>query len=188
MKPSLGCHLLLSCAAICVAACDPNVVIGARWTLEEGMAGEAGTPAESWCATAPWRGNDPVLFSGEHGSDIAAGNYLVTYVSGAQIHDNRIGYEVTDYYFGDGGLHAGHHIFSGDSPETGATSLWLDEEGIVASGGTIAEVEAGNRGHSWPLEHAGGELFVTLYDDVFNDNSGPGTRFCIAAVPVSPER
>lgn len=70
--------------------------------------------------------------------------------------------------------------FSGESPETGATSLWLDQEGIVGFGGTIAEIEATNRGHTWPLEHAGGELYITLYDD-YRDNVGPGSRFCIAA-------
>ena len=101
--------------------------------------------------------------------------------TGALIHDPDIGYEVTDWYYGKNMLHAGHHVFSGDSPETGATSLWLDENGIVGSGGSIAEVEAANRGHTWPLQHAGGELFVTLYDDDYGDNVGPGSRFCITA-------
>ena len=61
--------------------------------------------------------------------------------------------------------------------------LWLDENGIAGSGGTIAEVEDANRGHTWPLEHAGGEVRITLYDDDYHDNVGPGSRFCITPAP-----
>jgi hypothetical protein len=193
--------LILSGAATLVAACDPNVVIGVKWSVGDGgtetvvggapAAGDGGTPsaggaapADEWCATSPWL-NTPVQFTGDHGNVIPPGSYLITYVSGAQIHEVAFGYEVTAHYYGKNALEAGHHIFSGSSPETGATSLWLDEKGIVIVGpsGTIAQVEAANRGHTWPLTHAGGELFVTLYDDDYRDNSGPGSRFCIAAAP-----
>jgi hypothetical protein len=47
----------------------------------------------------------------------------------------------------------------------------------------IAQVERANRGHTWPFEHAGGELEITLYDDDYHDNSGPGSRFCIVPKP-----
>ena len=214
-------------------ACDPNVVIGAKWVGDDGGlgalagsaattsggaatagatsggagggtsagteavgasasdsgapgAGAAGAPAsvEQWCATAPWV-NKPVQFTGESGNAIPAGNYVITYESGAQIHDLEIGYEVTGHYFGKNMIEAGHHLYSGDSPETGLTSLWLDDQGLVVLGATasVAEVENANRGHSWPLVHAGGELFITLYDDDYHDNSGPGSRLCIAAAP-----
>jgi len=200
-------------------ACDPNVVIGAKWNLgaaggqvsvagspsggvgasgNGGHAagtsgdGEGGTSAvapdtggaggaasmDEWCATAPWV-NAPEKFIGDNGSVIPAGSYLLVYMSGAQIHDVDIGYEVTRHYTPKNGIEAGHHLFSGESPETGATSVWLDEIGIVGAGGTIAQVESANRGHTWPFEHAGGELEITLYDDDYHDNSGPGSRFCI---------
>jgi len=215
-----------------LAACDPNVLIGAKWGAEEGgLGGQAGVagvlggsgggggggaaggggasggteiagggmaagaagapsagaggeaPVAEWCATAPVL-NTPVTFTGESGNVIPAGSYLITYVSGAQIHDPDIGYEVTDFYTGKNGLAAGHHVFSGDSPETGDTSLRLDEEGIVGSGGSIAEVEDANRGHTWPLMHsAEGELRITLYDDDYHDNVGPGSRFCVVPAP-----
>jgi hypothetical protein len=228
VSPNFHRFLILGGAAALAAACDPNVVIGAKWRVGEAgpdaqvgsesqagsaglsgsggagggrggaeavvagaaqagdggttSAGAGGAPSSEpeWCATAPWL-DEPTQFTSDDGNIIPQGSYLITYVSGAQIHDLDIGYEVTDYYFGEGGLEAGHHVFSGDSPETGATSLWLDEIGIVRSGGTIAEVEAANRGHSWPLMHAGGELYVTLYDDDYRDNSGPGTRLCVTA-------
>jgi len=111
-----------------------------------------------------------------------AGSYIITYVSGAQIHDVDTGYEVTGHYFGKNMIQAGHHLFTGDSPETGATSLWLDGTGLT-SGGSIADVELANHGHTWPLQHTGGELRITLYDDDYHDNSGPGSRLCIAAAP-----
>jgi hypothetical protein len=133
---------------------------------------------QQWCATAPVV-NEPVMFDGESGSVIPADSYLITYVSGAQIHDLDIGYEVTDWYYGKNMLEAGHHVFSGVAPGQGSTDVWLDEEGIVGSGGSIAEVEAANRGHTWSFEHAGGELRITLFDDDYHDNSGPGSRFCI---------
>ncbi len=218
MYPRLQRLLILTGVPALLAACDPNVVIGAKWRLEQpavaggagsgvmaggagavaaggteavaagtsgaseagsaGAGGEAGA-TEQWCATSPWvKGSAP--FTGDSGNVIAAGSYLIKYVSGAQIHDLDIGYEVTDWYYGKSGLEAGHHVYSGESPATGATSLWLDETGIV-SGGSIEEVEAANRGHTWPLEHAGGELFITLYDDDYGDNSGPGVRFCVTA-------
>lgn len=232
MYPRLKYVLFLSGAAALAAACDPNVVIGAKWRVDRGDdagpggqagsggsdggtvsggggtepevalagasgaadggaagAGAGGAPAlgDEWCATAPWV-NSPVQFTSDTGNDdgdvIPAGSYWVTYVSGAQIHDLDIGYGVTRHYYGENGIKAGHHIFSGDSPETGATSLWLDDSGITGWGGTIAEVEEANRGHTWPLEHAGGELYITLYDDYYGDNSGPGSRFCI--VPATP--
>lgn len=223
--PNLERFLLFSALTVVPSACDPNVVIGAKWNLTEGAAGgqvgaagsvsgggvgsggsaaepvagtsgddEGGTSGigpdtgsagaggapsmDEWCATAPWV-NAPEKFIGDPGSVIPAGSYLLVYVSGAQIHDVDIGYEVTRHYTGKNGIEAGHHLFSGESPETGATSVWLDEVGIVGAGGTIAEVERANRGHTWPFEHAGGELEITLYDDDYHDNSGPGSRFCI---------
>jgi hypothetical protein len=186
--------------AALAAACDANVVIGARLSLTEGgSAGQvssAGTESgggfggagnaggapsqEQWCATSPWDGTS-AKFDGDSGSVIPAGTYVIAYLSGAQVHDPDIGYEVTRHYYGSNGLPAGHHVFSGENPETGATSLWLDELGIVGAGGTIDQVEAANRGHTWPLRHAGGELRVVLYDDDYHDNQGPGTRLCIAA-------
>ena len=196
------------------AACDPNVVIGAKWSLTEGGAsagpvgtagagasaggsggealagmsgdgGAGGAPSvDEWCATAPWV-NEPVKFIGDSGAIIPVGSYLLRYVSGAQIHDVDLGYEVTRHYYPKTGIEAGHHLFSGESPETGATSLWLDEVGLVSTspGATIAQVERANRGHTWPFEHAGGELQITLYDDDYHDNSGPGSRFCIVPKP-----
>lgn len=209
-----------------VAACDPNVLIGERWNVVAGAAGQvsvagttavggggssAGTEASvagtteagdaavagaagvtgeagaggapavepEWCATAPWT-NSPVTFTSDVGNVIPAGNYVVTYKGGAQIHDGSIGYEVTDHYVvSKTGMPAGHHIFSGTSPETGATHLWLDDTGLVF-GGTIAHIEATNFEHTWPLEHHGGELAITLYDDIYDDNLGPGTKFCIS--------
>ena len=220
--------LILSGTAALMAACDPNVVIGAKLSLGQAglggdpssggtvsaggggigavagtggteiviaggpAAGDGGAPSagaggappvvEEWCATAPWL-NTPVQFTGDSGNILAAGSYVISYVSGAQIHDLDLGYEVTGHYFTKTVPEAGHHIFSGESPETGATSLWLDDVGLVGFGasGTVTEVEEANRGHTWPLEHAGGELYVTLYDDDFRDNSGPGSRFCVAA-------
>jgi hypothetical protein len=220
--------LILSGAAMLVAACDPNVLIGAKWNVDGGGLGgqagsggvvspsagtsvgaaggggtetvtagvpgsnDGGTPSagaggappqpDEWCATSPWL-NTPVQFSGDNGNFIPAGSYLVTYVSGAQIHQVVIGFEVTGHYYGVNMLEAGHHIFSGDSPATGATSLWLDDKGltIIGPSGTIAQVEEANRGHTWPLQHAGGELSITLLDDDYRDNSGPGSRFCITA-------
>jgi hypothetical protein len=213
-------RILILSATTLVVACDPNVVIGARWGVAEegglsgagsggvpsggagslsggagtgaggsemviagaGEGGAAGAPVAlpQWCATAPWV-NTPVRFVGDGDSVVPAGNYVITYVSGAQIHDRDIGYEVTRHYYAPGPIEAGHHVFSGESPESASTKLWLDQVGILAYGGTIAEVEAANRGHTWPLEHAGGELFITLYDDDYHDNLGPGSRFCISA-------
>lgn len=210
-----------------IAACDPNVLIGERWNVVAGAAGQAnaagtsavggggssaGTEASvagsgeagdaavagalgaggeagaggvsgvepEWCATAPWM-NSPVAFTNDVvGNVIPAGSYVVTYKGGAQIHDGSIGYEVTDHYVvGKTGMAAGHHIFSGTSPETGSTHLWLDDTGLVF-GGTIAHIEATNFEHTWPLEHHGGELAITLYDDVYEDNFGPGSKFCIS--------
>ena len=146
-------------------------------------AGAAGAPpVDEWCVTAPWQ-KPPAQFTGDAGNEIPAGDYVITYVSGGQIHDLDIGYEVTSNYFGMNALKAGHHIYNGESPESSPTSLWLDETGLV-HGGTLAAVEAANRGHTWPLKHTGGELFITLYDDDYHDNVGPGSRFCVtAAVP-----
>jgi hypothetical protein len=149
-------------------------------------AGNAGAPPEPlvWCAVAPWQ-EESATFTGESGTLLPAGKYLVRYEGGAQIHDRSLGYEVTDHYYGKGSIEAGHHIYSGESPETGDTSLWLIDEGLVG-GATIADVEAANRGYTWPLEHAGGELHVTLYDDYLGDNAGPGTQLCITPV-ADPE-
>ena len=202
-------------AATLVAACDPNVVIGARWGLDQGGSGgqgAAGAPVGAgagtggaaggsetmsgasgaadggtagaaavveWCATAPWQ-NTPAQFGGDSGKVIPAGDYLITYMFGALIHDLDIGYEVTSHYYGKNGLQAGHHVYNGESPESSPTSLWLDQNGLV-HGGTLAEVENANRGHTWPLKHSGGELFIALYDDDYHDNVGPGSRFCITA-------
>lgn len=159
-----------------------NAVSGGG-SVSGGASGAGGAPdvTEAWCATSPWLDVPAATFSGDSGTVIPAGSYVLTYVSGAQIHDAAIGYEVTRHYYAKGGLEAGHHLFSGDSPETGATSQWLDQIGIVAYGGTIEEVEAANRGHTWPLQHAGGELHITLYDDDYHDNSGPGSHFCLTA-------
>lgn len=214
--------------AALAAACDPNVVIGARLHLAEagagaqvamagstsdsgsggatagsgaaggsagnespaaGAAGEGGMPSAGaggapgvagWCATSPVDGK-AATFASDDGTVIPAGSYSITYVSGAQIHDADIGYEVTRHYYADG-LEAGHHVYSGDSPKPG-TSIWLDEVGVGGAGGTIAEIEALNYGHSWPYEHAGGELRVVLIDDDYRDNKGPGTRFCVIHAP-----
>jgi hypothetical protein len=145
-----------------------------------GAAGAAGAPAvDEWCVTAPWQ-KPPAQFTGDAGNAIPAGDYVITYVSGGQIHDVDIGYEVTSNYFGMNGLKAGHHIYDGESPESSPTSLWLDETGLV-HGGTLAAVEAANRGHTWKLKHTGGELFIALYDDDYHDNVGPGSRFCLTA-------
>jgi hypothetical protein len=185
VSPILQHLLIVSSFAALAGACDPNVVIGARWSLEQAAgAGQGGAPEQgpAWCATAPWV-NNPARFISDDGEAIPPGSYVITYMSGAQIHDLNIGYEVTRHYYIKGTFEAGHHIFSGESPETGATSLWLDQEGIGGFGGTIPEVEAANRGHTWSLEHAGGELSITLYDDDYHDNSGPGSRFCITAAP-----
>jgi hypothetical protein len=218
--PTLQRFLILAGVFSLAAACDPNVVIGAKWIRDDGglggqvssggtlssagggsggtetvsvgasgsgeggvpeAGGAGGAPAvrEEWCATAPWL-NKPVSFTNDNGDVIPSGSYVISYVSGAQIHDLDIGYEVTGHYFGKNALEAGHHVFSGQSPETGSTSLWLIDTGLVA-GGSLAEVEQANRGHTWPLEHAGGELFITLYDDDYHDNSGPGSRLCISS-------
>jgi hypothetical protein len=122
--------------------------------------------------------NTPALFTSEAGNDIPAGPYRVLYVSGAQVHDPKLGYEVTRHYFGTGMIQAGHHIYSGDSPETGTTSLWLSDDGLVDAA-SVAGVEAANKGHAWALQHSGGELRITLYDDDYHDNTGPGTELCI---------
>ena len=166
-----------------VGGSDP-MVAGASGAGDAGSAGAGGAPpeVESWCATAPWR-NEPVTFTNDDGNAIPAGNYVLTYVSGAQLHDEALGYEVTGHYY-LGSLEAGHHLFSGEAlGEVGATKLWLDDVGIVKFGanGTIAEVEAANTGHTWPLSHVGGELHITLLDDVYTDNKGPGSRFCVSA-------
>jgi hypothetical protein len=205
-------RFLISCAvALLGAACDANVVIGAKWSLSEAGAGSqmggggalnsAGAPDgvlagaagddsgfggasardREWCAVAPWL-DAPVVFSGEDGSVIPAGSYWLTYVSGAQIHDVDIGYEVTGHYYGKNALEAGHHLFSGDRPETSVTHVWLADAGL-ATGATLAAVEQANRGHHWPLELPAGELRITLYDDDYHDNSGPGSKLCIVPAP-----
>lgn len=212
---------------LAATACDPNVMIGARWNrltagaggevsaagttpggsgggagtavtsggtsdvgdggalaLPGGAAGEAGAggaPAvEQWCVTAPWL-NKPVVFKGEAGNVIPAGKYLIRYMGGAQRHDGNIGFEVTGQYYLNG-ANNGHHIFSGSSPETGATHLWLDDVGLI-TGDSVDDVEQANHGHTWPLDHAGGELSITLYDDIYTDNVGPGTKLCIEHAP-----
>jgi hypothetical protein len=150
-----------------------------------GAAGGAGMPVVGeWCATASWL-NEPRRFESTTDGDnvIPAGGYLVRYISGAQIHDPNIGYEVTGHYTGMNMLDAGIHIYSGESPETGATSLWLDATGLV-TGGTIANIEEKNKGHTWPLTHVEpAELWVVLYDDVYGDNKGPGVHYCITPAP-----
>jgi hypothetical protein len=156
---------------------------GGSATNAAGEAGAGGAPPdpERWCATAPWL-NKPVVFIGPNGKVIPPGSYVVTYVGGAQKHDGKIGYEVTGHYFGKNGILAGHHIFSGSSPETGTTSVWLEDTGLIP-GDSVEDVEQSNRGHTWPLQHTGGELSITLYDDVYEDNLGPGTQLCISAAP-----
>lgn len=173
-----------------MAACDPRVVIGTRWGEKDDVSSggtgtgvpDGGAPEpRRWCAVAPWL-NERVAFSGEQGTLVPAGSYRLSYESGAQIHDRSLGYEVTDHYWGKGSLEAGHHVFSGDSPEAGGTSLWLIDDGLVG-GDSIDDVENANRGYIWPpLSHVGGELYVTLYDDYFGDNSGPGVKLCVAPV------
>ncbi len=177
---------------VLLASCDPNVVIGAKWNgresdnatdlagasgADEGGAAAGGQPI--WCATGPWL-NRPTTFTSVAGNYIPAGSYLIRYESGAQLHQPVIGYEVTAHYSVPNGLQAGHHIYSGESVETGATSLWLDDQGLV-TGSSVADVENSNRGHTWPLEHGGGELHITLYDDDYHDNLGPGSRLCMSA-------
>ena len=155
------------------AAGDRDASAGAA-----GAGGEAGVAG--WCATSPVDGKS-ATFSSDDGTVIPPGNYSITYISGAQIHDADIGYEVTRHYYLDG-LEAGHHVYSGDSPKPG-TSIWLDEVGLAGTGSTIAEIEALNSGHVWPYEHAGGELHVVLFDNDYRDNRGPGTHFCVTAAP-----
>lgn len=151
-------------SALSCAGCNPDVTIGTQW-------GE-------WCADAPWQ-NEPVEFRNEAGGVvIPPGDYQLAYVSGAQIHDPDVGYEVTDNYYGKQGLEAGHHVFSGASPKTSATSVWLTDSDLVF-GGSIRDVEEANRGYGWPLSHEGGELYVTLFDDYYDDNKGPGVRLCL---------
>ncbi len=164
MSSPLRRILTLLTLARCLGACDPDVVIGARF-------GE-------WCATVPIDGSSVQLQSERGSVVIPPGPYVVVYVSGAQIHDPEVGFEVTDQYYGDNSLRAGHHVFSGESPESSATSSWLDDEGLLF-GGSLEEVESANVGHRWPLEHAGGELYIKLYDDYYGDNSGPGSTFCV---------
>lgn len=227
-------RFLIPCGLVALAAaCDPNVVIGARLSLAEagsgaqvtaagsssesgsgganggfgnaggssagGEAQPAGAPGEGgasagagaggaggaagvagWCATSPVDGKS-ATFTSDDGTVIPAGSYSITYISGAQIHDADIGYEVTRHYYLDG-LEAGHHVYSGDSPKQGS-SIWLDEVGVGGAGGTIAEIEALNYGHIWPYEHAGGELRVVLFDNDYRDNKGPGTHFCVVPAP-----
>jgi hypothetical protein len=201
--------LLVAGAVALMTGCDPRVVIGTRWgepgDASSGGTGTgeppSGTPAGGdaaggggtvgsdagaggapeaprWCAVAPWL-NERVAFSGERGTLVPAGSYRLSYESGAQIHDQSLGYEVTDHYWGKGSLEAGHHVFSGDSPAAGGTSLWLVDDGLIG-GDSIDDVENANRGYAWPpLTHVGGELYITLYDDYFGDNSGPGVKLCI---------
>jgi hypothetical protein len=146
---------------------------------EAGAAGTGGAPnPPAWCVLAPWL-NTPALFTSEAGNEIPAGHYRVLYMSGAQVHDPKLGYEVTRKYFGTGAIQAGHHIYSGDNPETGTTSLWLTDDGLT-NASSVAAVEAANKEHSWALEHqVTGELRITLYDDDYHDNTGPGTQLCI---------
>ena len=149
-----------------------------------GAGGAGGATSSEWCATSSWL-NEPRRFESTSGGDnvIPAGSYLVKYVSGAQIHDVNIGYEVTGHYTGMNMLEAGIHIYSGESPEAGATSLWLDATGLV-TGGTIANIEEKNKGHTWPLTHVeSAELWVVLYDDIYGDNEGPGVHYCIVPAP-----
>jgi hypothetical protein len=229
--------LILSGASALSLACEPNVVIGAKWRVEEEPGGDSGSggspspggsssaagtaaggaasgaggtestlggaaatgdggassagaggaaPVEEWCATAPWMSKTAVAFGNDEGSsDIPVGSYVIRYVSGGQVHDLDLGYEVTGHYYFNS-LEAGHHVFGGDSPETGTPSLWLEDVGLLQFGAdaTLAQVEEANRGHAWPpFEHPGGQLHITLYDDDFRDNKGPGSRFCISAAP-----
>ena len=45
-------------------------------------------------------------------------------------------------------------------------------------------VEAANSGHTWAYEQAvASEVRITLLDDDYRDNSGPGSRFCITPKP-----
>jgi len=191
---SRGLVVIPCTVVVLLASCDPNVVIGAKWYVEQGghasetaPAGasggdEGGAAAGSqpiWCVTAPWL-NTPATFTSATGNYIPAGSYVIRYESGAQLHQPVIGYEVTAHYAVQNGLEAGHHIYSGESVETGATSLWLDDQGLV-SGSSVADVENSNRGHTWPLQHGGGELHITLYDNDYHDNLGPGSRLCVSA-------
>ena len=109
----LPCFVLLSSLMSLPAGCDPNVVIGARWNADLAAAGAGGAAASDpeWCATAPWL-NNPVRFSSEDGDALPPGDYVITYVSGAQIHDLDIGYEVTRHYYIKTTIEAGHHVFS----------------------------------------------------------------------------
>jgi len=220
---SAGLVVIPRTILVLLASCDPNVVIGAKWYVEQGgrnsetgaagalatgnsggggsggaigdnatdLAGASGADQGGataggqpiWCATAPWL-NTPATFMSATGSYIPSGSYVIRYESGAQLHQPVVGYEVTAHYTVPNGLQAGHHIYSGESVETGATSLWLDDQGLV-TGSSVAEVENSNRGHTWPLEHSGGELHITLYDNDYHDNLGPGSRLCVsAAVPL----
>src|SRR5262249_46088037 len=54
--------------------------------------------------------------------------------------------------------------------------------GTIGSQPTVSDVEQKNAGHTWSLQHAGGPLFITYYDDYYGDNQGPGTRLCVEAL------
>jgi hypothetical protein len=146
-------------------------------------AGTIAPPANSFCVTAPWI-NTPATFEAQDGATaIPPGEYTLRYVGGAQIHDPSEGYEVTAHYVASDGTLAGHHLFNGPTPETSPTSAWLDDTGTVGRQPTVADVERLNAGHTWPLQHGGGPLGITYYDDYYGDNQGPGTRLCLD-VPV----
>lgn len=162
---------------------------GAAGAGMAGAAGGAGMPAQEWCATSAVL-NEPRKFESTSGDDhvIPAGDYIVKYMSGAQLHDPNIGWEVTGHYTGMNMLKAGIHIYSGESVETGATSLWLDATGLITAK-TVAEVEEKNAGHTWPLTQVeSAELWVVLYDDIYTDNKGTdnsinGVHYCIVPAP-----
>lgn len=163
------------------------VVAGASGSGDAGApsAGAGGAPpeVESWCATSEWASKAAVTFVNDDGNVIPAGNYVLTYVSGAQLHDPDLGFEVTGHYY-YGTIEAGHHLFSGDAlGEVGATKLWLEDAGTVKLGptGTVAAVEEANKGYPWPFSHVGGELHITFLDNDYSDNKGPGSRFCVSA-------
>jgi hypothetical protein len=91
-------------------------------------------------------------------------------------------FEVTAHYDIDG-LEAGHHIYNGSDPASSTTSIWLDATGLASKLPTVAAVEQANAGHTWTIDHAGGPLFITYYDNDYGGNVGPGTRFCIDTTP-----
>ncbi len=166
---------------------------------DAGTAGDAGAPVTGqslstgpadFCVVAPWNDTPQQFVSSTGATTIPAGSYTLRYVGGAQNHDEYQQYggnfEVSANYMING-LEAGHHLYDGASPETSVTSIWLDATGLIGDLPDVATVQIDNAGHTWPVTLAGGPLFVTYYDNEYDDNIGPGTQLCIDTAPPSCE-